>query len=70
MEGFITIKELAEKWGLSTRRIQIMCSNGIIPGATKFGDVWAVPEDAERPADGRVKTGNYRNWRKKNKDNQ
>ena len=68
MDGFLTIKEVAEKWGLSTRRVQIMCSEGIIQGATKFGDVWAIPEKVERPPDGRVKSGKYRNWRRKNKD--
>ncbi|MBO4591214.1 MAG: helix-turn-helix domain-containing protein [Eubacterium sp.] len=65
MEGFLTIKEVAEKWNVTPRRVQLMCSDGTIPGAMKFGGVWAVPEDAERPADGRVKSGKYRGWRKK-----
>jgi len=65
MEGFLTIKEVAEKWNVTPRRVQLMCADGSLPGATKFGGVWAVPEDAERPVDGRVKTGKYRNWRKK-----
>jgi hypothetical protein len=41
-----------------------MCSEGKIPGASKFGRDWAVPKDAEKPTDGRVTTGEYRNWRK------
>ena len=56
---YITIQELAEKWGLKERRIQVMCQEGKIPGAKRFGRVWAVPEDAERPVDGRVKSGKY-----------
>ena len=66
MEGFLTIKEVAEKWNITNRQVQKMCSEGRILGASKFGNVWAIPEDAERPVDGRVTTGNYRNWRKKN----
>ncbi len=65
MEGFLTIKEIAEKWNITSRRVQKMCSEGKIPGASKFGNAWAIPEDAERPVDGRVTTGEYRNWRKK-----
>ncbi len=42
-----------------------MSSTEIIPGVTKFGNVWVLPEDAEKPADGRVKNGEYRNWRKR-----
>ena len=63
MEGYITVKEAAEKWGLCIRRVQYMCSDGPTPGVTKFGGMWVVPEDAERPIDGRVKTGKYKGWR-------
>lgn len=41
-----------------------MCAEGHIPGAVKFGRSWAIPEDAEKPVDGRVTTGEYKNWRK------
>ena len=41
-----------------------MCAEGKIPGATRFGNIWAVPIDAERPVDGRVTTGRYKDWRK------
>ena len=36
MEGYITIKELAEKWDLTVRRVQILCAEGRIPGVQKF----------------------------------
>ena len=65
MEGFITIKEQAELWGITPRRIQKMCIDGLIPGATKFGRDWAIPVGIEKPKDGRVTTGEYKNWRKK-----
>ena len=65
MDEYITAKEAAEKWNLGTRRVQHMCANGQIPGVTKFGSIWAVPATAEKPADGRVKTGKYKDWRRR-----
>ena len=56
---FITVKEAAEKWGLSVRRLQTMCNEGIIPGVVKFGHAWAIPNDAEKPVDKRIKSGKY-----------
>ena len=67
MEGYMTIREAAEVWGVTPRRIQVLCSDGRIEGAMKFGRDWAIPKDAEKPADKRVTTGEYTNWRKKNK---
>ena len=65
MNEYMTISETAEKWNLTKRRVQKMCADGEIEGVVKFGTVWAIPREAERPKDGRVKTGLYRNWRKK-----
>ena len=56
---YMTIKETAEKWGLSVRRIQEICEMNKIPGIKKFGNVWAIPTDAEKPVDLRVKSGKY-----------
>lgn len=57
---FMTVKEAAAKWGLSERRLQTICNEGMISGVVKFGNVWAIPLEAERPADKRVKTGKYK----------
>ena len=65
INGYVTANEMAERWDLSPRRVQIMCANGEIKGAVKFGRSWAIPDDTERPSDGRVTTGEYKNWRKK-----
>lgn len=46
---YMTIKEAAEKWGLSIRRIQDICKENKIPGVMKFGTAWAIPSDAVRP---------------------
>ena len=65
MDGYLTIKEIAEKWDITPRRIQKMCADGRIYGAKKFGRDWAIPSEAEKPRDARVTTGEYRNWRNK-----
>ena len=68
MEGFLTIKEIAEKWNITRRQVQKLCSDGKIPGASKFGNAWAIPENAERPVDGRITSGQYKNWRRKKEE--
>ena len=55
----MTIAEAAKKWDLSVRRVQTLCSTGRIPGAERLGYCWAIPIDAEKPADARVKSGKY-----------
>ena len=52
---YITVREAAEKWGVSIRRIQYLCSHNMIPGAVQFGKVWTIPKDAAKPRDGRNK---------------
>lgn len=56
---YLSISQMAEKWGLSARRINVLCSEGRIPGATKIGSYWAVPADAEKPKDARIRSGKY-----------
>ena len=57
--GDLSIRQTSEKWNLSPRWINDLCSDGRIPGAMKIGSYWAIPEDAERPKDARVKSGRY-----------
>lgn len=57
---YMTIKEASAKWGISIRRIQEICAQGKIPGITKFGREWAIPIEAEKPVDQRVKSGKYK----------
>ena len=56
---YMTIKVASEKWGLSVRRMQEICVLKKVPGVIKFGREWAIPKDAEKPADLRVKSGKY-----------
>ena len=53
---FMTVKQAAEKWGISDRRIRVLCSEGKIPGAYQEGRGWKIPIDAEKPADGRYRS--------------
>lgn len=59
MNGYLKISEIAEKWGIKARRINTLCLEGRIEGAVKFGNTWAIPEDAEKPKDERIKSGKY-----------
>ena len=68
MIGYIKIQDASLKWGISERRINTLCLEGRIPGAIKFGNTWAIPENAERPIDLRIKTGRYINARKSVKE--
>jgi len=52
---YISTKEAAEKWGISERRIQKLCEEKRIPGAIRFSRVWAIPKDAKKPDDSRLK---------------
>jgi hypothetical protein len=49
----ITAKEAAEKWGITPRQVQLLCSQGRIPGAVRFGHAWLIPANAAKPQDGR-----------------
>ena len=53
---YMTVKEAAAKWGISDRRIRVLCSEGKIPGAYQEGRGWKLPIDAEKPVDGRFKS--------------
>ena len=57
--NYLSVSQTAEKWGISTRRIQILCGEGRIQGAMQVGAFWVIPEDALKPADARIKNGKY-----------
>ena len=58
---YITASQAAQKWHISQRRVQILCSEGRIKGVFKLGENWAIPEDSEKPSDGRAKKENKEN---------
>ena len=68
MNGYLKISEVAKKWGIKERRINTLCLEGRIEGAVKFGNTWAIPEDAEKPKDERIRSGTYIKDKKKDKN--
>lgn len=59
---YITIKEAAESWGVSTRAVTYNVTDGRICGAVKVGNMWLIPRNAEKPIDER--RNNHRHPRK------
>lgn len=53
---YISVKQAAEKWAISDRRVRVLCSEGRIPGVIREGRSWKIPETAKKPEDGRYKT--------------
>ena len=54
---YMTLKEAAETWSVSPRRVNYHCAGGPIPSAVKMAGVWLIPKTAEKPIDGRTKQG-------------
>ena len=50
---YMDVKTAADRWKLTERRITTLCRNSRIPGAKKEGGLWLIPENAEKPEDGR-----------------
>mgnify|MGYP000934284523 FL=1 len=55
MLDYISVQQASIKWGISKRRIQKLCEENRIDGAVRFGHAWAIPKEALKPADGRLK---------------
>lgn len=64
MIGYVKAEELAERWNVSARQIQMLCKAGKIDGAVKFGNTWAIPEGAAKP----TRTGKLKPGRRPKKD--
>lgn len=54
---YMTASQAANKWNVSQRRVQILCSQNRINGVFKLGENWAIPDNAEKPSDQRRKAG-------------
>ena len=59
MADTMLVKEAAERWKITERRVSSLCKEGKIKGAKKQGRSWLIPAGAKRPADLRVKSGTY-----------
>lgn len=56
---YISIQQASEKWGITPRRIQILCNEDRVEGAQRVGRAWIIPENAKKPKDARIKSGKY-----------
>ena len=52
---YLSALDVALKWGISKRRVQILCIENRITGVKKVGNMWLIPEDADKPDDKRIK---------------
>ena len=52
---YMNAKEAADKWGLSVRRVQVLCEQGRVDGVERLGNVWLISKSAEKPFDGRTR---------------
>lgn len=50
---YIKVADAAKKWGLSDRRVRVLCQEGKIEGVTKTGGIYLIPDYAVKPADNR-----------------
>lgn len=50
---FMSAREAADKWGISQRRVAVLCSENRIDHATMVGNMWIIPTTAQKPADAR-----------------
>lgn len=47
MERYMSVLEASKCWGISTRRIQILCNEHRVQGAVKQSGVWFIPYGAK-----------------------
>lgn len=50
----MSVEEASEKWGISARRVRMLCTEGKVAGAIRDGRSWRIPENSSRPIDGRT----------------
>lgn len=61
---YMSAREAADKWGISQRRVAVLCAEQRIQDASMVGNMWLIPSTAEKPDDAR--TWSYNEKRKTN----
>ena len=59
MPDYMTVQEAARLWGVSDRRVTVLCKEGRLPGAEKTGKSWRIPSDTAKPADHRLQDSSH-----------
>ena len=49
MNGYVTVREMASRWDVSERQVQVWCKSGKIDGVRLFGKSWAIPDNSKKP---------------------
>jgi hypothetical protein len=60
LNGYVKAYAIAALWNVSERQVEALCQVGKVEGAVKFGNTWAIPEDAKKP----TRTGQFKPGRK------
>ena len=47
--NYVSVSEIAKKWGMSERTVRNYCAEGRVAGAILEGKTWKIPEEAEKP---------------------
>lgn len=55
MFDYMTVQEAAKQWGISERRVQVLCSENRIAGVVHLSRVWLIPKSTKKPFDRRIK---------------
>ena len=58
---YIKVSQAAEKWGITPRRVRVLCAEGKIEGVIRKGKLYMIPETAVKPMDGRMNQMRYNN---------
>lgn len=53
--NYLSVSDTAKKWNMTARRVQVLCNEGRIIGAQRVGNIWTIPDIAEKPIDARKK---------------
>lgn len=64
---YISAAQAAEQWGITIKRVQVLCKENRISGVERIGRTWLIPKDAEKPKDARIKSGAYVGFRHRKK---
>lgn len=51
---YMSVTEAAQKWGLTARRVRVLCAENRIDGVVRKGKLYMIPADAKKPDDARA----------------
>ena len=58
MNGYMSVREAAERWDITERQVQKLCAEGRIAGVSRFSNTWVIPEKTKKPTrTGKLKPG-------------